>query len=86
MSAFLKKCQKQRARSLSRVAKHMARVQLYLWEREEGGEDLLFAGQDRLSLGASRSFSSLTETTAATLTSNTEANLYPDLQADPHHR
>ncbi|XP_076158575.1 ciliogenesis and planar polarity effector 1 [Alosa pseudoharengus] len=92
MSALLKKSRKRRARLLSSVAKHMAWVQLHLWEREEGGDeraDFLSAGPDRFSLGASRSLSSLTETTAATLTSNTDANasqpLSPDLLAGSRH-
>lgn len=95
MSAILKKCRKRRTRLLSSTAKHMARVQLHLWEREEGVEeraDLPSAAPDRLSLAASRSLSSLTETTAATLTSNTDANtslplsFSPDLQAGQRHR
>ncbi|KAL2087747.1 hypothetical protein ACEWY4_016575 [Coilia grayii] len=89
MSSLLKTCRKQRTKYLCRTAKHMARVQPHLWEREEGGEERAEppSAPDRLSLGAS--VSSLTETTAATLTSNTDGTtpqaLSPDLQAGPRH-
>ncbi|XP_063067977.1 ciliogenesis and planar polarity effector 1 [Engraulis encrasicolus] len=95
MSSLLKKCEKQRAKFLARAAKHMTRVQHYLWERDEegggggGGEARsdIPSAPDRLSLAAS--LSSLTETTGATLTSNTDAAtpqaLSPDLQAGPLH-
>lgn len=87
---------RQRRKDLKRLARHLAPLELYLWEREEeqdrgGGGQGALALLERFSLGASLSNSTLTDCGRPLVysdgdTAENSVALSPDLHSRPPHR